>query len=228
MEKYEFFYQEAIKLELMSVSEAKEFQNNLRNMLNFCNFDVSNDIKILGLDVSYKNNLAKASAVVFSLKYKEVLQTSISRCAVRFPYIPGFLAFREVKPLIAALRDITVDFDVVMVDGQGIAHPRRAGLACHIGYILKKPTFGCAKSRLFGKELGELGPKKGSFARLVDKNETIGVVLRTQDNVSPVYVSVGNMINLTNAIEITLKCSFSRIPEPLKIADKLSKIMAEA
>ncbi|PMP85309.1 MAG: endonuclease V, partial [Thermodesulfobium narugense] len=76
-------------------------------------------------------------------------------------------------------------------------------------------------------ELGELGSKKGSFVALVDKNETIGAVLRTQDNVSPVYVSVGNMINLTNAIEITLKCSFSRIPEPLKIADKLSKIMAE-
>ncbi|PMP86873.1 MAG: hypothetical protein C0174_00305, partial [Thermodesulfobium narugense] len=140
MEKYELLYQEAIKLELMSVSEAKEFQNNLRKMLSFCDFNISNDIKILGLDVSYKNNLSKASAVVFSLKDKEIIQTSVSRCAVRFPYIPGFFAFREVKPLIAAMRDITVDFDVVMVDGQGIAHPRRAGLACHIGYILKKPT----------------------------------------------------------------------------------------
>ncbi len=228
MVDYNFFYQEAIKLELMSISEAKQFQNDLRNKLDFYSFDVSDDLKILALDVSYKDNFAKASAVVFDLKEKAVLQTSISRCAVRFPYISGFLAFREVKPLFAALRDITIDFDVIMVDGQGIAHPRRAGLACHIGYILKKPTFGCAKSRLFGKEMGELGPKKGSFAALVDKGETIGAVLRTKDNTSPLYISVGNMINLTNAIEITLKCSFSRIPEPLKIADKLSKIMAEA
>ncbi|MEO1785114.1 endonuclease V, partial [Thermodesulfobium sp. 4217-1] len=172
MVDYNFFYQEAIKLELMSIPEAKQFQNDLRNKLDFCSFDVSDDLKILALDVSYKNNFAKASAVVFDLKENAILQTSISRCAVRFPYISGFLAFREVKPLFAALRDITIDFDVIMVDGQGIAHPRRAGLACHIGYILKKPTFGCAKSRLFGKEMGELGPKKGSFAALVDKGET--------------------------------------------------------
>jgi deoxyribonuclease V len=225
---YNFFYQEACKLELMSLAEAKQFQKDLKTKLNFCNLEVSDNLKILGLDVSYKNNLAKASAVVFDLKEKIVLQTSISRCAVRFPYISGFLAFREVKPLFAAMRGIKIDFDVVMVDGQGIAHPRGAGLACHIGYILQKPTLGCAKSRLFGKESGELGPKKGSFAALVDKGETIGAVLRTNDNTSPLYISAGNLINLTNSIEITLKCSFSRIPEPLKIADKLSKIMAEA
>jgi deoxyribonuclease V len=228
MVDYNFFYQEAIKLELMSIPEAKQFQNDLINKLDFCNFEFSDNLRILGLDVSYKNNFAKASAVVFDLKEKTTLQTSISKCAVRFPYIPGFLAFREVKPLFAAMRDINIDFDVIMVDGQGIAHPRRAGLACHVGYILKKPTFGCAKSRLFGKEIGELGPKKGSFSPLVDKGETIGVVLRTKDNTSPLYISVGNLIDLNSAIEITLRCSVSRIPEPLKIADRLSKIMAEA
>jgi deoxyribonuclease V len=227
MMDYNFLYREAIKLELMPVSEAKQFQNDLRNKLVFCNFNVSDDLKILGLDVSYKNNFAKASAVVYDLKSKSVLQTGVSRCAVRFPYIPGLLAFREVKPLIAAMRGITLDFDVIMVDGQGIAHPRRAGLACHIGYILKKPTFGCAKSRLFGEEIGELGPKKGSFIPLVDGCETIGVVLRTKDKTSPVYVSVGNMIDLNSAIEITLRCSVSRIPEPLKIADTHSKIVVE-
>jgi deoxyribonuclease V len=140
-----------------------------------------------------------------------------------FPYIPGFLSFREGPVIINALKGLRKKPDIILFDGQGIAHPKGLGIASHIGVLLNAPTIGCAKSRLVGT-YEEPGTKKGAYSSLLFIEEIVGAVLRTKDNVKPLFVSPGHRIDIQGSIDIVLACSQKyRIPEPLRRADFISK-----
>jgi len=177
---------------------------------------------IAGVDVGFRGEEAIAAAVVLRYPQMEVLETAIAAVPVEFPYIPGLLAFREGPAVIAALGKLRHEPDLLIFDGQGLAHPRRMGIATHIGIIFDKPSIGCAKSRLFGTH-HEPGPHKGSYVHLYDGEEVIGAVVRTRDKVSPIYVSIGHRIDLASAIEIVLRCCKGyRLPEPTRLAHQLA------
>jgi len=151
----------------------------------------------------------------------ETVETTHAIQKLSFPYIPGLLSFREAPVCIAAVEKLKLEPDVFIIDGQGIAHPRRLGLASHLGLFFDKPTIGCAKSRLTG-QFEEPPPKKGTYSLLKDKDEVIGAVVRTRTNVAPVFVSVGNKCSLEGAIEVTLSCTTKyRLPEPTRLAHQL-------
>lgn len=178
---------------------------------------------IAGIDVSIRGDLAQAAIVVLTYPGLEVLDRAIYRAEVPFPYISGLLSFREVPVILPALEKLTVRPDVLMTDSQGRAHPRRMGLACHLGVLLDWPTVGVAKTRLTG-HFEELGEDKGNRADLVHKGERVGVVLRTRAHIKPVYVSVGHRITLEEAVDLTLACAPRyKIPEPTRQAHHLSR-----
>lgn len=175
---------------------------------------------IAGLDCAFSKDGKKIIAVVVVLKLGsfELLETVSAVQDVTFPYIPGLLSFREAPVCIAAAKKLKISPDIFMIDGQGIAHPRRLGLAAHLGLFFDASTFGCAKSRLTG-QFDEPSIEKGAFNPLKDKNEVIGSVVRTRSKVKPVFVSVGNKCLLEDAIDITLACAIKyRIPEPTRLA----------
>ncbi|MCX8207374.1 MAG: endonuclease V [Methanothrix sp.] len=176
---------------------------------------------VAGADVSFSGSRAYAAAVLLDYQDMRLLDISFADMDVSYPYIPGLLTFREGPVILRALEGID-DADVLLFDGQGIAHPRRFGEACHLGMLLDRPSVGCAKSRLCG-EFSEPGKERGSFSLLVDRGEIVGAALRTRTNVRPVFVSPGHMSDLSSAIEIALNCARSnRIPEPLRLAHVLS------
>ena len=151
----------------------------------------------------------------------EIIETTDTVREITFPYIPGLLSFRESPACIAAVEKLKNEPDVFLIDGQGIAHPRRLGIASHLGLFFDKPTIGCAKSRLTGT-YEEPAPEKGAYSPLQDGNEIIGAVVRTRTNVDPIFVSVGNKCLLEDAIKITLDCITKyRIPEPTRLAHQL-------
>jgi len=162
-----------------------------------------------------------AAVVVWDAEQQRVVEQVIARRPLRFPYIPGLLSFREGPALIAALRRLKTSPEVMLFDGQGLAHPRRLGLASHVGLWLGCPTIGCAKSRLVG-QADEPGQRRGTWTALHDGQEVIGAVLRTRDNVRPLYVSIGHRVDLPTAIDLTLACCTRyRLPEPTRLADRL-------
>jgi deoxyribonuclease V len=178
---------------------------------------------IAGLDCAFSKDGRNIIAAIVVLRFGnfELIETQKAVQEVNFPYIPGLLSFREAPACIAAAKKLKITPDIFMIDGQGIAHPRRLGIASHLGLFFDKPTIGCAKSRLIG-EFREPALKKGSFSPLLDKDEIIGSVVRTRTNVKPVFVSVGNKCTLEEAIEITLACATKyRIPEPTRLAHQL-------
>ena len=182
-----------------------------------------------GIDVSIRGDRAKAAVSVLELPDLNVVGEAVYACEVPFPYVPGFLSFREMPAILPALGRLLQDVgalpDVLVTDSQGYAHPRRFGLACHLGVVLDRPAFGVAKSILTGTPDGELSPKKGSTVPLVDADETVGVALRTRTNVNPVYVSIGHRITLEEAVDLTLRCSPRyKIPETTRHAHRLSQI----
>jgi deoxyribonuclease V len=178
---------------------------------------------VAGADVSYarfSNRFCGAVVVLRALDFTLIEQQSVEM-DVAFPYVPGLLSFRESPVLLAAFAKLRARPDVVLVDGQGIAHPRRFGLASHLGLWLDTPTIGCAKSLLCGKHRAP-GQKRGAAARLRDRDETIGAVLRTRDRTRPLYVSVGHRIDLKSALRIVLSCGRGyRLPEPTRQAHVL-------
>ena len=151
----------------------------------------------------------------------EVIESAMADQKLSFPYIPGLLSFRESPVCIAAVEKLKKEPDAFIIDGQGVAHPRRLGLASHLGLFFDKPTIGCAKSRLTGS-FEEPSPEKGAYSPLKDGDDVIGAVVRTRTNVEPVFVSVGNKCVLKDAIEITLAWTTKyRLPEPTRLAHQL-------
>ena len=179
---------------------------------------------VAGADVSADtgSNTGFAGIVVMRFPDLSILESVGVKVELRFPYIPGLLAFREAPVLLEAAAKLATLPDVFLIDGQGLAHPRRFGIACHMGLLLNRPTIGCAKSRLCGR-YREPGTRKGSASPLLDaQGRTIGRVLRTRDSTRPIFVSVGHRIGLATAASIALACCRGyRIPEPTRQADLL-------
>ena len=176
---------------------------------------------LAGADLAFSRNPARAFATVLILDYPDlrVVEEQIVRQPVSFPYIPGLLAFREAPALLKAFEQLRHDPDLVIIDGQGLAHPRGFGIACHIGLWLNKPTIGCAKSHLFGDY--RMPPShRGAWTPVTGKrNQVIGAVLRTKDRTNPVHVSVGHRLDLETAVQWILACGRGyRIPEPTRQA----------
>jgi len=178
---------------------------------------------IAGADISYNkfSENVYAGIVVLSLPDLRIVETAGVRSVAKFPYVPGLLSFREAPSLLEAWEKLKTKPDVLMFDGQGIAHPRRFGIACHVGVLLDWPTIGCAKSILVGR-YGELGLEAGSQSPLVDKGEQVGVALRTKSKVAPVYISPGHLTDLDSAVDLVLRSTTKyRLPEPTRQAHLL-------
>lgn len=176
-----------------------------------------------GADIAFSPDQAQciAAVVVWDIAAGRVCEQHVVRRPVRFPYVPGLLSFREAPAILAALRKLRCTPDVFLFDGHGYAHPRRFGLACHLGVILDRPALGCAKSLLIGAGPEPL-PHRGATAPLAHHGEHIGAALRTRAAVKPVYVSVGHRLCLEAALEVTLACGTRyRLPEPTRLADQL-------
>ncbi len=179
---------------------------------------------VAGVDIAFPEpKTAQAAAVLMSLPGLEIAERHVVRRPVAFPYVPGLLSFRELPAILDVLKKLNARPDLVMCDGQGYAHPRRLGIASHLGVLLDLPTIGVAKSRLVG-EHGPVPGKRGEWIPLVDRGERIGALLCTRDGVRPLYVSAGHRISLRNAIRQVMRCALRyRLPEPTRLADKLSR-----
>lgn len=205
----------------ISLNEAARVQRRLHKQLDLTNHLSFQSIQtVAAADVSFSTGSTRlfGSVVLLSFPRMQLLSVYNAQMEVRFPYIPGYLSFREVPVLSKIFEEITADFDVILCDGQGIAHPRRFGLACHIGIILDKPSLGCAKSLLTGRYI-EPSEKKGDYSFLYEGREKLGVVLRSRNYVKPLIVSPGHKIDLETARRVVLACcSKYRIPDPLRYA----------
>ncbi|MHC4641271.1 MAG: deoxyribonuclease V [Planctomycetota bacterium] len=211
----------------LSYSQARDCQNRLASKVRLTPLKKQPKL-IAGIDCSFSKDGQRIIAAVVVLRLADFSSVEIANAVrkVTFPYIPGLLSFREAPACIAAVKKLETEPDVFIVDGQGIAHPRRLGLAAHLGLFFDKPTIGCAKSRLTG--LFEDPPlEKGTYSLLKDtkgvkQDETIGAVVRTRTKVKPLFISVGNKCTLEDAIKITLGCTIKyRLPEPTRLAHQL-------
>lgn len=176
---------------------------------------------VAGADLAFdpETDLAFAGVIVYRFPEMEEVERRMARRKLRFPYVPGLLSFREGPALLAAFARLKTEPDLILIDGHGRAHPRLFGIACHMGVLLDKPTIGCAKSLLVG-EHGDPGKRAGSTAPLWFKGERVGEVLRTRDNVKPIYVTTGHRVSLTSAVEFVKQCCDGyRIPKPTREAD---------
>jgi deoxyribonuclease V len=204
---------------------------------------------VAGADISYNkfSDVVYAAIVVLRLPELAVVSTAGVVTKMNFPYIPGLLSFREAPPLLEAWQQLKLLPEVLMLDGQGIAHPRRFGIACHLGLLLNLPTIGCGKTLLTGK-YDEPAPEAGNFSPLIHKEEVIGAAVRTKNRVNPVFVSPGHLADIPSAVDLALRCvkgyaadselqpllsgkatpakgSRYRIPQPTRLAHQLSNAM---
>ena len=203
----------------ISTSQARELQNNLAGSIQRKG-TVKSPATVAGIDVSISRFAARGRAAIVVLKYPslEVINTALYEGEIKFPYVPGLLSFREAPLILEAWKRLSKRPDLVMVDGQGIAHPRRFGIASHLGLLLDIPTIGCAKSRLTGSH-GTVDETAGSRTPLLDEDEVIGAVVRTRSGIKPLYVSIGHKIGLDSSIDMVLKCCRGyRLPEPTRQA----------
>lgn len=206
----------------LTPKEAVELQKRLRERVSITSLKKKIET-VAGADISFNkfDPTIYAAVVVLRLPTLEVIEEVGIVAETRFPYVPGLLSFRESPSVLEAWAKLKTEPDAVMFDGQGLAHPRRVGIASHVGLIINRPTFGCAKSVLVGK-YEEPGEARGEWTPLVDKGETVGAALRTKDRVSPIYVSPGHLIDLEGAVELTLRCHGGyRQPEPTRRAHHL-------
>jgi deoxyribonuclease V len=210
----------------VSYARARQLQNELACKVEFTR--LKKNLKfVAGLDCAFSRDGKRIFAAVVVLRRPnfELVEVANASRKVTFPYIPGLLTFREAPVCIAAVKKLRNQPDVFVVDGQGIAHPRRLGLAAHLGLFLDRPTIGCAKSRLTGT-YDEPSPEKGAYSWLREEKNTpnvqtnvIGAVVRTRTNVKPLFVSVGNKCRLKDAIRVVLDCAVKyRLPEPSRLA----------
>ncbi len=203
----------------LSIARATQIQRELANQVSKTS-ELSNPHLIAGTDISAPDPTGIARAAVVVLRYPELetVEVKIVEGKLSFPYIPGLLSFREAPLVLAACQKLSTSPDLFLVDGQGIAHPRRLGLASHLGLFLNTPAIGCAKSRLCGRHEA-LAVEAGSCTDLVDHDEIIGSVVRTKVKVKPVYVSIGHKVDQPTSIYYTIKCCHGyRLPEPCRLA----------
>jgi deoxyribonuclease V len=203
----------------LSPSEASRLQKELAPQVSSGPaLDLSGVDYVAGADVSTQGDWGYATVVVLDFPGLSPVEVQGFETELSFPYVPGLLAFREIPAVAGALAKVQTPVDAAVFDAQGLAHPRRMGLASHLGLFLDVPSVGCAKTRLVGTH-EEPGNEKGGTADLVHKGEVIGKVLRTRKGVSPVYVSVGNGVDLDSAVELVLACSPKyRLPETTRQA----------
>ena len=207
--------------ESLNSDEAKRLQASLAARViaedRFGRIDI-----VAGVDVAYDKEGNRATAAIAILRAHDlsVLDIFTRDSAISFPYVPGLFSFRELPAIRALLQDVTIIPDLLLCDGQGIAHPRRFGLACHLGVMFDVPTIGCAKTCLLGSG-SEPGMERGDSAPLLDQGETVGCALRTRTRIKPVYVSPGHRVSVATASEWVLRLAPRfRLPEPLRLADQ--------
>jgi deoxyribonuclease V len=184
---------------------------------------------VAGVDMGFEaeGTISRAAVAVLSFPSLQLQESAIARRPTSFPYVPGFLSFREIPAVLDVLEKISITPDLILCDGQGIAHPRRFGIACHLGLLVNMPTIGVAKSLLIGKH-EEVPQERGSWQPLWHRGETIGAVLRTRTGTKPLYISSGHRVSLPTAIEYVLRCTPKyRLPETTRIADKLASGASE-
>ena len=206
----------------LSYSQARQLQTQLAAQVRYIRLRRRPRL-VAGLDCAFSEDgkLVFAAVVTLSLPGLDVVETAAASRPVAFPYIPGLLSFREAPVCITAVEKLQNQPDLFIIDGQGVAHPRRLGLAAHLGLFFDRPTIGCAKSRLIG-EYDDPPLKKGGSSPLIEGGEVIGAVLRTRANVKPVFVSVGHKCLLEDAVRFTLACTKGyRLPEPTRLAHHL-------
>ena len=213
----------------MTPDQAKKVQRELAVMV--CRNNAVEAVRLVaGVDISAPNfaGLARAAVVVLSYPELKLVERKVITKEVTFPYVPGLLSFRESPLVIAACEELEAIPDLILVDGQGIAHPRRLGLASHLGLLWDRPTIGCAKSRLCG-EHNMVSVEPGSYAEITDNGEVIGAVLRTKVGVAPLYISIGHKVDLESAISWVLRCCRGqRLPEPTRLAHLAASGQLEA
>ena len=203
----------------VSAARAREIQVSLAKQV-ISEDEVITPRLIAGIDISAPDAQGLARGAVVVLRYPEssIVEVKVAEGKITFPYIPGLLSFRESPLILAACEKLCSDPDLVLIDGQGIAHPRRFGLASHVGLLLDLPAIGCAKSILCGQHR-PVGEEAGSHAELLDNGELVGAALRTKSGVKPLYVSVGHKIDLASALQWVIRCCRGyRLPEPTRLA----------
>jgi len=206
------------------IEAAVEMQNSLRHKVIVTDQLPESIQYVAGVDLGFLANgtISRAAVAVLNFPSLQVVETATAHLPTSFPYIPGFLSFREIPAILEALSQIKTIPDIILCDGQGIAHPRGLGIASHLGVIIDMPTIGVAKSLFVGKH-GVLSETKGSWLPLIYREETVGAVLRTRDGVKPLYISIGHKISLSTALDVVLKCTTKyRLPETTRIADKIA------
>jgi deoxyribonuclease V len=205
-----------------SIEEAREAQIQLQKKVRIA--PLTGKIRyVAGVDAAFSEDRVFAAACLYAFPDLTVCEQQSCTLKLSFPYVPGFLSFREGPAIIAALDKLSRKPDVILVDGQGIAHPRGIGIASYLGVLTGIPAVGCAKSRLVG-EYDEPPREKGGWSPLQSDGKIIGAALRTKDDTRPLFISPGHKTDLNSALRLTLACTGSfRIPEPLRCADILSK-----
>jgi deoxyribonuclease V len=206
----------------VSADDAVAIQQRLRTLVVRGNgFDPTQVRTIAGVDASYRDK-AYAAVVVLALPDLHVVEQAVAERETPFPYVPGLLSFREAPAVLAAMEKLSACPDLLMFDGQGIAHPRRLGIAAHMGVYLGVPSIGCAKSRLTGSYT-EPGPNAGDLSPLMAGSEQLGVVLRSKQRSNPLFISIGHLIDLPTATSFVLRTLRGyRLPEPTRQADRLA------
>jgi len=208
----------------ISVAEARDIQCALREKVITQDRFKKNLATVAGVDVGFEDDGRITRAAVANLKFPslQLCEYAIARRKTSFPYVPGYLSFRETPAVLDALQNLKQLPDILLCDGQGVAHPRRFGIACHIGVLTGIPTIGVAKTRLIGTH-ATVPAEKGAYVPLLDQGVEIGVVLRTRTNVKPVYVSIGHKISLASAVKLVMQCVTKyRLPETTRWADRIA------
>jgi deoxyribonuclease V len=210
---------------VLDQTEARAEQERLRPLVREEGI-AANEVRLIaGVDVAYAKDesIVAGAVVVLDVATRHIIESAFAVRPVEFPYVPGLLAFREIPALLDALAALSNRPDAIVCDGYGVAHPRRFGLACHLGVLIDLPTFGVAKTAFIG-EYAQPGPERGDWSDLTERGESIGRVLRTQRGTKPVFVSTGHRIDLDAATELTLALAADyRLPETTRQADRLSR-----
>jgi deoxyribonuclease V len=212
---------------VLTIADARKIQEQLREKVRIIPFRGKSGY-VAGVDAAFSDDEVFAAVCLYRCPDLVLLEEAYVVEKLRFPYVPSYLSFREGPAIIAAVKKLKRSPDVILADGQGIAHPRGIGIASWLGVVLGIPTIGCAKTRLIG-EFKEPGYRKEKWSPLRHEGRVIGAVLRTREGVNPLFISPGHLVDLESSIRIVLSCvGRYRIPEPLRCADALSKRMKQS